>query len=70
MVRITAADLRRLGAARVAKYMEHADGTVLVEFHAPVAISPPVAPPAGKPEPEDPTPDEWLRSQYEKPDGT
>ncbi len=72
MVRITPAALRRLTAARVSKYMEHADGTVLVEFFPPSDLPAPTARQA-KPEPEppaEPSPDEWLSQQYSKPDGT
>lgn len=69
MVRITAADLRRLNAARVSKYAE-TDVGVMLEFFPPAAV---VATAPAKPapaEPEEPTPDEWLRQQYKQPDGT
>jgi hypothetical protein len=66
--RLTSADLRRLAGFRVSKYMQHADGTVLVEFFAPADAPGSFKPP--KDEPAEPTPDEWLRQQYDKPDGT
>lgn len=69
MVRISAAALRRLTDARVSKYAE-TDVGVMIEFHPPAAGVAAPATPAAKEDPEVPTPDEWLRAQYAKPDGT
>ena len=68
---LTAATLRRLTAYRVAKYMEHADGTVLVEFFPPAdhAVTTSPTPTPREEVKEEETADEWIARQYQKPDG-
>jgi len=55
---------------RVARVIETADR---LEVHLVSDVLPTVtvsSKPNATPEPDEPTPDEWLRRQYEKPDGT
>jgi hypothetical protein len=66
---LSAAQLRRLTAFRVSKYLQTDTGSVSVEFFPPLPAAP-AAPAKTDDEPATPTPDQWLRTQYEKPDGT